>query len=572
MHTRNPETKNHPNMAWLAYNMKITGQTVEPIKGFKQFANQIATANQKIRDSYTFILKDGTELPVRVRDDGTNNIVEYYSATGNTWYEIFKMTKGLNTSFTDYNTTTVNQLFFGNGTDNYSKWSGLRTGLTSAVTATDTDINVTSTTGFPASGDIYYNGTKIAYTSKTATTFVVGSAHASAGADDSVTEAVVEDAGVAYSDIMISAQNRVWLTGDLTSLEYSKEGDATNWAATSTREGAGIEDFPIVGGRITGLAAKDEYVIIFKERTVILFKWNYPSDVLKTPDFKHVAVGDNLGAINHKSIANSYKEVFYLSKNGLKSLTKQLQTGDWEPQPITDIISPNLKNYDYSDGVSFYDSNEDVLLVACKSDSNYDNNDKVIAVWFYKNENGEERIGISILDISANSFFKYNNKLYYCSSMEGNCYELFTGYTRNGAAIQSYYTDNRNDFGKKSIKTADLYVIEGLIKSGTTIDIKIIFDGGLNGSQKVTIKDTDEDVVAEEALNTMGSYTIGEEVLGGIYDEATTYKPFRKIIELQNKSFFDLQLERKCESKGGHYKIYYEGLVDPSEDVELSAN
>lgn len=98
MLTRNPETKNSPNNAWLAFNVKITGNSIEPTKGFKRFGNNL-TSDGKIRDAYTFILADGTEIPVRVRDDDANNVIEWYDSTNATWYILLKQTKGLNTVF-----------------------------------------------------------------------------------------------------------------------------------------------------------------------------------------------------------------------------------------------------------------------------------------------------------------------------------------------------------------------------------------------------------------------------------------------------------------------------------------
>ena len=81
-----------------------------------EYARVDNTAFRMIKNNtpgpYTFILKDGTQIPVRTRDNGTNNVVEYYSVTKNQWCQIFLMTKGLNTSFVDYNTTQYNNILF----------------------------------------------------------------------------------------------------------------------------------------------------------------------------------------------------------------------------------------------------------------------------------------------------------------------------------------------------------------------------------------------------------------------------------------------------------------------------
>ena len=577
MWTKNPETKNSPNNAWLAWNMKITGNSCEPVNGFKQFANRL-TSEGRIRDAYTFILRDGTEIPVRVRDDGTNNVVEWYETLNDTWYILLKQTKSLNTCFQDYNGSTYNYLIWGNGTDNYSVWTGNKTVLTEALAGGEVSVKVTDNTNFPASGTIIYNGTEIAYTAKPdSTTFTVASAHASAGADDGVAQAVDDStySGFAQSDIMISSQNRIYILHSGARLDYSKEGDALNFTSGANRADGGQEDFPIVGGRGTGLAMKDEYIFIFKDRTVILFKWDYPTNTTKTPNFKHIVVGDGQGAINHKGIANVYDEILYTTERGIKNLTKNLNTGIWQPGAITDVISETIKDYDFREASSFYDTQNDVFLCACKSDSDQTANNRVIAIWYFymTDTNGglQRTYGISVLDLTADCFFRYDGKLYFGSSMEPNCYELFTGNTRNGATLECVYTDNRNDYGKKSIKGAGLYYVDGFMKAGTTIKLKFIFDGGRTGTQEVEIPSTG-DHISESTLNTLGSYTLGSELLGGLYNDASDLLPFFAVIELQSINFFDLQVERKIDEQGGYFKILQEGLVDPTENNSLTPN
>lgn len=577
MFTRNAETKNNPSYAWLAWNMKITGNTCEPITGFKQFANRLET-DGRIRDAYNFILRDGSEIPIRVRDDGVNNNVEWYESTTDLWNILIKQTSGLTTGFQDYNGSTYNKLIFGNELDNFSIWSGIKTVLTQALAGGETSIKVVDNSNFPASGTFIYNGTEIAYSAKPdAQTFTVISAHASLGVNDGVAQAVDDStgSGFAKTSIILSSQNRIWLLHSGARVDYSKEGDAVVFTSGANRADAGQEDFPIVGGRGTGLATKDEYIFIFKERTIILFKWNYPDNITKTPDFKHLVIGDDQGAINHKGIANIYDEILYTSKKGIKSLSKNLNTGAWQPGSITDIISETIKNYDFSEASAFYDSENDVYLCACKSDNNQTANNRVIAVWYFyltdEAGNLQRTYGISILDLTADCFFRYNGKTYYGSSMEPNCYEMFTGNTKNGTTLQAVYTDNRNDYGKSSIKNASLYYINGFMKPGTNIKLKFIFDGGRNGTQEVEIPSTGDHISASE-LNTIGAYEIGEELIGGLYTEASELLPFLAVIELKSENFFDLQVERMIDEKGGFFRIIEEGLVDPNESYKLTPN
>lgn len=576
--TRHAVTKNKPNTAFVARNIKIDGLGITPIKGTAIFGNTTSTAGQKIRNAFTFTLQSGVEIPVRVRDDNTNNIVEWYDSVNNTWYTLLKQTKGLNTSFLDYNSTTKNQLIWGNGTNNLTVWSGLATRLTAVVTAGATDINVASTAGFAASGTIIYNGTEIAYTSKNAIKFVVASAHASAGADDGVAE-MADDAtysGAEKGEIAVSGLNRMWTRAqsDKNSIEYSDEGDALTWTAGANRADSGIEDFPIYGGDITGITVVDDFMIFFKNNTIIAFSFTYPDSTTKVVNFKNIIVGKDVGAINHKGIAVGYNEVFYTSKNGIRSLKRMPDSpSSFNTDPISNRIKTTIKNYDFSEASAVYYEKDDVLLVSCKSDSNQTNNNKTIALWFYdeEDENGNEvrRNDFSILDIAADSWFVRDSKLYFGSSMDGNTYQLFTGKTFSGTTIISTYTDNRNDFGKKNIKKAKQYLVEGLISAGGEIEYRFIFDGGRVAGRTVTIS-ADGAYVSKNAINTMGAFTLGSQVLGGVIDEVEGLRPFRVVISLPDANFYDMQIERKCTKLGTDYSIYFEGLTDVYEAFDLS--
>ena len=578
MITKNPVTKNHPDTAFLAWNVKITGEGIEPVKGFEKYGGDAPASGQSIEDTFTFTLTSGEEIPLRIRKAASESVLEWYDATNEVWYILLPgLSKTNHFSFLDYNTSTENMLFFGNGLENYSLWKGIKANLTAAVTATDTEVYA-DTSDFPASGTIIYNGAELAYSAKTATYFTVASAHASDGADDGVALAV-DDAtysGVALSKIMISAQNRVYLIDedDPNSMEYSHEGDATDWTAADNRADAGVEDFPIVGGRITGLAAKDSYIFLFKEKTIILFKWNYPTRTTKTPDFKHIVTGADVGAISHRGIANVYTEMLYVTRNGIRSLTKDIYTDDWNAEPISDIIAPTIKNYVFDeDTVSIYYEKEDVYLTACKSDSNQDKNNRVIALWYYTetdpNGNQVRRKGFSIFDWTVASWFIYGGELFFGSSMEGAVYKAFVGYSKDGTTLRSIYADNRNDYGSKILKGAQSYQVFGLIKSGTEIEYEVIFDGGRQASQLFTIK-ADGDYVTQSVLKTLGVFKLGEEILGGTLEETEDLMLYDFTIPLQNKQFFDLQISRIQSKVGGYFKIFSEGLVDPAEEFEVS--
>ena len=83
-----------------------------------------------------------------------------------------------------------------------------------------------------------------------------------------------------------------------------------------------------------------------------------------SPDFKHIVTGADVGAISHRGIANVYTEMLYVTRNGIRSLTKDIYTDDWNAEPISDIIAPTIKNYVFDeDTVSIYYEKEDEIYV-----------------------------------------------------------------------------------------------------------------------------------------------------------------------------------------------------------------
>ena len=115
-------------------------------------------------------------------------------------------------------------------------------------------------------------------------------------------------------------------------------------------------------------------------------------------------------------------------------------------------------------------------------------------------------------------------------------------------------------------------MVEGLIAPGTKLKYKIIFDGGRISGRDVVIDADDEKVTGKAAINTLGSFKLGEQVIGGVMGDVEGLRPFRAIIECPTTNFFDIQIERKCDTLGGDYIIYYEAPVDVTEYYDLTSN
>src|SRR3990167_8703543 len=102
---------------------------IAPMKGYSHYANQSNPNNDIIS---TFLAEDGFgfQIPVIVRDNGTNCIFEYLNR-GDTrnnvdgeWMPLVtNFTTALPMSFTLFNDTGTHNLLMSNGTDNLSRWS-----------------------------------------------------------------------------------------------------------------------------------------------------------------------------------------------------------------------------------------------------------------------------------------------------------------------------------------------------------------------------------------------------------------------------------------------------------------
>src|SRR3990167_6922071 len=274
-------------------NIRITGSHFRGAKGYEIRGTRNATAGE-ISSQYTFNRNDGKQRMLRVRDDASTGTLEWYDAVNQDWYTLIpSLTTGKIMGFAEFNTSLTNQCIFCNGIENMSVWTGATTRLTAAVTATDTTINVADTTDFPASGTIIYNGTEIAYSAKAATTFTVASAHASAGSDDGVAQAIDDSthSGVTKGNILLSAKDRFWIAGQPSgpnNLDYSDEGAAFTFTGGSNRADSGTEDFFNIGVAITGLAEKGEEIVVLGEDGGDGFSFIYPTSTTKAPKFREL--------------------------------------------------------------------------------------------------------------------------------------------------------------------------------------------------------------------------------------------------------------------------------------------
>jgi hypothetical protein len=552
-------------------NVRITGSHVRGSLGYSLAGDRNATAGE-ISSKYTYNRNDGLQVMVRVKDNGSTGVLEWFDATNIKWYTLIAgLTTGKTMGFAEFNYSTadedVNQLIFCNGTDNMSVWTGATTRLTSAVTATDTTINVESTANFPATGTIMYNGTEIAYTAKAATTFTVGSAHASAGANDGVAQAADDSthSGITKGNILLSAKNRLWIAGINASplaFDFSDEGSAFTFTAGANRTDSGSETALNVGGKITGLAEKGEEIILLGPDGAEGFSFTYPTSTTKAPNYREIFRTPGAGCLSPKSVFKVNQEVYFANKNGIAALSDLEGTEKVFNKSVTREVLPTLKDYVFDEAACIYFDKESILLMACKSDDQTPGNDEVVGIEFYKDRDGNDRMGLTRFEWPVNGWAILDDELYFGSSFEMNSFKGFDTYQHDGSPRTIQYAIKRFNLADPfQNKESRLIGVRGLIKDGTDIDVDVLFNAGFLGEVNKTIE-SDGDYVSATTLNSVGAFALGTNPIGANLSEVSELKEFTVFLDVGvDYTWRDIELVFQSETDGGTFMITHVGFA-----------
>ena len=548
-------------------NTRLAGSHFRGALGYSLIGSRNETAGE-ISSKYTYRRNDGEEVMLRVKDDGATGVLEWYDATNDTFYTLLAaLTTGKVMGFAEYNTSDTNQMVCCNGVQNMAVWTGATTRLTIALVGGETDITVESTANFPATGTIMYNGTEIAYSSKTDTTFVVVSAHASAGASDGVAEAIDDSthSSITKGNILLSAKDRLWIAGQPdapNALDYSDEGDAFQFTGGANRSDSGTEDFFNIGGAITGLAEKGEEIIVLGEDGGDGFSFSYPTSTTKAPNFREIFRSSGQGCTSPRSVFKVNNEVYFANKNGIAALDDLSGTEKVFNKSITRDILPTLANYSFDEAVCIYHDKESILLMGCKSSPDFPGNDTVIGVEFYRTKGGSSTFGITRFDWPVNTFSILGDRIYFGSSVEMNSFKGFETYQNDGAPRNIRYATKRFFFEDPfQAKGCRLAAVKGYIKDGTDIDVEILYNAGFKGTGNKTIQSTGN-YVSSSVLNTIGAFALGVNPLGATLAEVSELKQFLVYLDLGvDYDWSDIQIVFSSETDGGTFIITHVGFA-----------
>lgn len=545
-------------------NISCADGSLSPFKQYSDFGNQLTSSGQIVK-TFTTVRADGTEIVLRVRDDGSYTHIEWYESVSEKWNTLLpNLTKSIVPSFADFNTSTQDEVWWCNGTENMTLWTKHITYLTSAVTAGDTTINVNSTTGFPATGTIIYNGIEIAYTDKAATTFTVANAHASLSSDDGVAIAADDSTHSALTkyDTLLTADGRMWgADTDGVTLAYSNVGDATNWTAGTEPDDPGSIDLVEGEGPITALASINENILVFKRDLVAVYRLEYPSSTTRTEQLKEVRRGNSIGAANPHATEKIGETVFYATrKGGIKSISLSKLYDGFDFDDITDLIRPTIDDGVFTSARLGYWEKKRILLMAYKKDSDSTRNDSVVAVEFAKDpETNKSYYTLGILDWFVGDWFGYSDNYYFGGSFEPNCKQAFDGYSKDGGPYIALVTTKRFSFTRNPLerKRLDYLAVVGFIASGTTINFQLEYDQeGTMAHLESSLASTESDYIIEPQVNTMGAFELGNEPLGSTLDDIQELNYFKVFFTLPHQHApRDVQLTIYSDTEGARWRI-----------------
>lgn len=261
------------------------------------------------------------------------------------------------------------------------------------------------------------------------------------------------------------------------------------------------------GDEITGICTFQDAVIIFKERSIHQVTFDadgVPSVALVTRA---------LGCVSHKSIDNAENDVFFMSRRGMYVLGNEPQFfSAIRTNELSTRISPKLKLINESDlpkvTAIYYDYK--YWLAVPESSSSYND-----VLWTY------DRRFLAYAKSKNDSFNAESFSLYYDSdsterllftcSNSNKIYEVSSGYSDAGTAIDSHWTSKAFDANEFDIEKRWNYVDLQFRRISGVVSIDIFTD-----DNKLAVTTT---VAPPDTQGEIGTLPIGEMLFGGDPDD-----------------------------------------------------
>jgi len=540
-----------------------------------------STSIKRISTIHTFRTKNGDNILMRAQ--GT--VMEYYEEAADQW-TILKggYTNDQKFGFADYNKTTdiTSYVYYGNGIEDFTRWTGVHTTLTQQATTSATVLFVADAEDFGNTGTVVVCGTEYAYTSKTASTMTIsGSIGTACASGSGVPEAVQVYTANPKGNIYIAFDNRLIISGIASTSQaayFSAYGDPTNYinadlVNASTDSGPDIFNLVEGGGPITGMAMDENSLYIFKRSIIYKVTLNdtdYSVTQLKPFDGR----SQTTGLLSERGTFSGGNEVFFITPDNQIMAIQRIDGVDY-PQIVP--ISENIKNtvkdmkFDSTTGIVFRDK----AYFAGKSSTDATYNDTVL-VW-----NIREKLWDSpIIGWNVEDFAVYDDgtseELYIAEAISPNVYKI-TDIVQDGIyEVKANWRSKQFDFGiPESLKEINNFFVEGYITANTTLTISLLLDeDGYTQTFSADLTGTETDYMySSEDYNLFGFTAFGTERFGS-GGESDAKKKFRVYLgkDFRANPFYNASVEFASEGINDKWEITNFGfLVAPYTKFDKSS-
>ena len=523
-----------------------------------------STTIQRISSVHTFRTKDGNNILMRTR----SAYVEYFEETGDLW----TILKGGYTSdqtfgFADYNRTLdiPSYVYFGNGVEDFSRWTGVHTTLTTTATSGASVLFVADAGDLGNTGTVTVCGIEEAYSSKTATTITLsGTVNAECASGSGIPESVETYATNPKGNIYIAFDNRLIIAGIASTSQavyFSKYGTPTDFIGAdlvSAATDADADIFNLVegGGAVTGLAMDENSLYIFKRSIiykVTLTDTDYTVTQLKPFDGR----SQTTGLISKNGTFSGGNEVFFVTPDNQIMAIQRVENVDF-PQivPISDSIKNTVADmkFDNASGIVFRDK----AYFSAKSTTDNSKNDTVL-VWNIR----EKMWDSPIVGWNVENFTVYDDgtseELYISDSISPNIYKVIDTISDDVFEVKANWRSKQFDFGRPEIlKEINNVYIEGYITPNTTLTISLLLDeDGFTQSFSTDLAGTDSDYLFNaDDYNLFGFSPFGSKRFGSGGSEELNRK-FRVYLgkNFRADPFYNAQIEFASEGLNENWEI-----------------
>jgi hypothetical protein len=442
-----------------------------------------------IRNGFRLKRRDGEVIQVNQLDNGK---LEWLNAVLNRYETLLiGLTTGVDIGMVDFNKTSQDRTYFGDGVNNLSFWSkaiGYYASDDGANVITLTVPNSAHTTlslaGYSSSGTIVYkDGTTATYSGLSGMTLTgVSALPTTPTVGDGIAEApdtsTITSSGT-KGNILFKYQGRlgVVVEANPTVIYLSKVADGTDFTSTGV-DGRIILNVIDGDGRINGVVPFKKRLVVLKEGGIIpVLIEQLDSTTLRT-QIEPIIVSDNVGPSSIGQSVTGLDEVYWISSND-KDIKKLSNVGvekdiNLTATKLTRNVERTTSKFEMDDSRMTIFRGDAFFTAQSNSDSELDTiaqyDSEKDTFYFYK---------IPAFNFWMNS----SNKLHFTDPYIVKSFELFNGYDADAGSIGYLWKTGRLNFGTNFYKKAtNIFAVFGKMTSSSILTCKIDYNNGSLGS------------------------------------------------------------------------------------------